>query len=106
MQHMKPNCVVLCCDHAAATLLEPLADTLREAAGAELKITVRAKGSEQQQVGRRHSMCWFDSQCSWMSCWGLVQQGSRGCSLCFATTRRYPCCTIVAACSLMSHHGT
>jgi hypothetical protein len=42
-------CAVPCC--AAATLLEPLADTLREAAGAELKITVRAKGSEQQQVG-------------------------------------------------------
>jgi hypothetical protein len=40
---------VPCC--AAATLLEPLADTLREAAGAELKITVRSKGNEQQQVG-------------------------------------------------------
>jgi len=35
---------------AAANLLEPLTDTLREAAGVELKITVRAKGSEQQQV--------------------------------------------------------
>ncbi len=38
------------CD--AADLLRPLADTLQQAAGVELKITVRIKGSEQQQVGK------------------------------------------------------
>jgi hypothetical protein len=34
----------------AATLLEPLADTLRSEVGVELKVTVRVKGNEQQQV--------------------------------------------------------
>lgn len=35
----------------AAALLEPLTDALQAAAGVGLKITVRQKGSEQQQVG-------------------------------------------------------
>lgn len=35
-----------------ADLFKPLADTLREATGAELDIIVRQKGNEQKQVGR------------------------------------------------------
>lgn len=35
---------------SAATLLEPLTDTLRSEVGVELKVTVRVKGNEQQQV--------------------------------------------------------
>jgi hypothetical protein len=56
------SCVSACCVYqcrsaclcaclpCAAELLRPLVDTLQQAAGVELKITVRNKGGEQQQV--------------------------------------------------------
>lgn len=44
-----PVCMHTCLP-GAAELLRPLVDTLQQAAGVELKITVRNKGGEQQQV--------------------------------------------------------
>mgnify|MGYP001807415721 CR=1 FL=1 len=67
-----PVCMHTCLP-GAAELLRPLVDTLQQAAGVELKITVRNKGGEQQQVSTaRRAQPGMTAQVTCRAAWRLL----------------------------------